>query len=241
VIVCFVLRSPARNSKKKKTQPKSGAGFVSGKNLHKNWVWPRNRTKGKFRKHSHFFRLVPAPTTAPSMPAEHCTPSVPLVDVVGKHYNKTSASLKRRTCDGSFYNPRHSVAPHKRRRVDLKSDGSERVYVVRRNHKGQANNRHLARILGIRKPQTTSHASPAAELQEQIQALQHILSLVELPITPPPSPVCTQVSQWNVKLYDYEKEGSCEVLASASFTVKEDVLGVPFNTYVPLTFLALLL
>jgi hypothetical protein len=139
--------------------------------------------------------------------------------------------MKRRTCDGSFYNPRHSAAPHKRRRVDLKSEGSERVGVVRRSHKGHANNRHLTRILGIRK-HPSPIPSPSTEIQEQIQALQHILSLVELPITPPPSPPCTQASQWNVKLYDAEKEGSCEVLARASFNVKEDVFGVPFNTYV---------
>lgn len=178
------------------------------------------------------------------MPAEHCTPApVPFVvnkdDVVGKHYNKASASLKRRTCDGSFYNPRHSVAPHKRRRVDLKGEGHERVsHVVRRSHKGHANNRHhLTRILGIRKHQQPV-PNPTSEIQEQIQALQHILSLVELPITPPPSPPCTQASQWNVKLYDAEKEGSCEVLACASFSLREDALGVPFNTYVSDTYFA---
>lgn len=176
------------------------------------------------------------------MPAEHCTtPALPLVqnrDVVLKHYNKPStASLKRRTCDGSsFYNHRHTgFAPHKRRRVESRGEGVERAgHVVRKSHKGHANNvRQLTRILNIRKP--SDQTTPIqAELQEQIQALQHILSLVELPITPPPSPPCTQTSQWNVKLCDTEKEGSCEVLASATLNVKEDILGIPFNSYVPL-------
>lgn len=177
------------------------------------------------------------------MPAEHCTSAVvPQHNVVSKYFNHHNKSLKRRTCDGSLYNHRHRVhasghAPHKRRRVESRGEGFDRACnVVRKSHhKGHANNvKQLTHILGLQPTDSQGSLihSSNSELQEQIQALQHILSLVELPVTPPPSPPCTQSSQWNFQVCDAERDGACEVLASASFSIREDFFGVPFNTYV---------